>query len=116
MQHLTTEQIESLKKLLENEKEVLEKELAGHGKKVNGDWQGTPAGFAPGEADVTDVADRMEELATNIPLVEELEKRLTEVSGALEQIGKGTYGLDEHTGGAIPLERLMANPAARTNV
>lgn len=116
MTHITPDQVASFKKFLSNEKEILEKELAGHGKKIEGDWQGTPAGFTPGEADATDAADAMEELATNIPLVENLEMRLKDVCDALARIEKGTYGLDERTSDPIPVERLMANPAARTTV
>ncbi len=114
MKHLTSDDITQLTVLLENEKQELEASLAEHGRKVGGDWQGTAAGFESDEADETDTADKMEELATNVPLVETLESRLVDVTDALMKIEKGTYGMDEKTGEAISIERLRANPSART--
>lgn len=115
MKHLTTSEIEELTALLKDEKKTLEMELSEHGRKVGSDWIGTPSGFGAQEPDDVDTADRFEELATNIPLVEELEKRHTEVVDALERISKGTYGVTDE-GNEIPVQRLRANPAARTNV
>ena len=117
MKHLTEEQIEELRAALDAEAVDLEDQLAEHGKKVGGDWQGTPVGFE-GEADSEpeDVADRFEELATNVPLVEELESRLKDVRHALEKIKNGTYGICEKTKKQIPFDRLEANPAAKTIV
>jgi RNA polymerase-binding transcription factor DksA len=93
-------------------KRVSEKE----GQKVSGDWQGTAQGFSGKQSDEMDVADTMEELAINVPLVETLEARLKDVALALAHMKTGQYGLDEMTGEPIPIERLRANPAARTTV
>ncbi len=116
MHHLTSHDITTLTAQLEDERRTLEEDLAAHGKKVGSDWQGTAAGFDQEEPDTVDEADKMEELATNVPLVETLEKRLSEVNDALARIAEGTYGIDEKTGEPIVVERLFANPAARTNV
>jgi RNA polymerase-binding transcription factor DksA len=116
MKHLSKEEISGLRDALENERADLEAQLAEHGKKVNGTWQGTPEGFGENEADETDEADKMEELATNIPLVEQLEAHLRDVVDALAKMEAGTYGVCEKTGEPIPLARLRANPAARTHV
>lgn len=116
MEHLSPEEIEELRALLGAEKDSLEEELAEHGRKVGDDWQGTPKGFASDEADQTDAADALEELAVNIPLVEELETRYKEVIAAMKRIEEGTYGTDETTGDPIDTDRLRANPAARTNI
>lgn len=116
MQHLSTNQLDELRAALDAEHADLEEQLAEHGRKSGGDWQGTPKGFDAGEADASDTADRMEELATNVPLVEELESRLKDVKDALERMDKGTYGMCEKDGTEIPLDRLEANPAARTCV
>ena len=43
-------------------------------------------------------------------------KELEEVDHALEKIKKGTYGICEKSGEAIPLERLRAEPHARYTV
>lgn len=116
MEHLTPDELEELKALLGAEKDSLEEELAEHGRKVGEDWQGTSGGVSSDEADATDAADSMEELAVNIPLVEELESRYKEVVAAMNRIKEGKYGLDENTGEPIDIERLQANPAARTNI
>ena len=57
----------------------------------------------------------MEELGTNVALVEELEKRYKEIIAALRRMDEGTYGLTA-SGEAIDIERLKANPAATTNI
>ena len=115
MKHLSEAQLEQLRAALDAEQVDIEEQLAAHGKKVGGDWQGTPAGFeAETDSDPEDVADRMEELTTNVPLVEELESRLKDVKDAIKKMGKKQYGICEKTGQEIPFDRLEANPAART--
>jgi len=49
-------------------------------------------------------------------ILDRLEAELGEVEAALERIEKGTYGVDERTGGPIDPRRLDAVPTARTNV
>lgn len=115
MQHLKQNKLDELRGALEAEKDSLEEELASHGRiqSETGDWQGSSAGFEGQEADPLDVADQIEELATNTPLVEELERRHKDVEDALERMDTGTYGLCEECGENIPVDRLEANPAAR---
>jgi len=115
MSHLTEDQLDELRAVLEAEKDSLEEELAEHGKKVGGDWEGTSESKGQ-EADPSDAADNIETLATNIPLVEELEKRYKEVRTALDKMDKGTYGHCEVGKEPIELKRLEANPAATTCV
>jgi len=114
MEHLTAEELEELKAALDGEKDSLEEELAEHGKKVGGDWTGTPEGFGAESAD-EDQADKMEELGVNVALVEELERRYKEIVAALKRMEDGTYGLTA-SGEAIEIDRLRANPAALTNI
>lgn len=117
MQHLTENQREELHAALDGERIDLEEQLAEHGKKVGGDWTGTPAGFEDEtDGDADDAADRMEELSINVPLVEELESRLKDVKDAIKKMEDNTYGICEKTGKEIPFDRLEANPAARTLV
>ena len=114
---ISSDDIKILRDALEVERTKLESELAARGtKEVSGNWQGTAKGFEENEADPIDEADKMEELATNIPIVESLEQRQKDVVAALEKMRAGTYGKDENTGEEIPLERLKANPSARTVV
>lgn len=115
MKHLTESERNELRTLLTEEKSTLETELSQYGRKVGEDWIGTPSGFGSGEADEVDAADRFEELATNVPLVENLEARYHEVLEALVRMDSGSYGLTD-SGEEIPVARLRANPAARTNV
>jgi len=116
MKHISSTDIKKLSAALDKEKADLEAELRDHGRKVNGDWQGTAQGFETEEPDDIDAGDKMEELATNVPLVETLERRLREVTDALARIESGSYGIDERTGKPIDIARLFANPAARANI
>jgi RNA polymerase-binding transcription factor DksA len=115
MEHLTPEEIEELRAALHAEKDLLEEELADHGKKVGDDWTGTGEGFEANEAADEDVADKMEELGVNVALVEELERRYKEIKAAIARMKEGTYGLTQ-SGHPIDIDRLRANPAALTNV
>lgn len=116
MKHLTEAEMEDLRTALEAEHDSLEEELAEHGRKTNGDWQGNASGLEGEEADPTDAADQIEELVTNVPLVEELETRQKEVETALKRMQAGTYGVCAKCSAEIPVERLEANPAAATCV
>ena len=113
---LQQHEMEELREKLEVEKSDLEEELSSHGRVLNdsGNWEGSSAGFEGQEADPNDAADQIEELVTNVPLVEELEERHTDVVEALEKMDDGTYGLCEEDSEPIPYARLKANPAART--
>ncbi len=116
MDTLTEGQLEELRALLEAERDSLEEELANHGriKGGDGDWQGSSGGLEGIEADPTDAADQIEELVTNVPLVEEMERRHREIMSALERMEGKTYGICEVSKESIPFKRLEANPAART--
>jgi DnaK suppressor protein len=115
MSNLNEDTLNDLRAELEAERDSLTEELASHGKEEsNGDWQGSSGELSGEEADPTDTADKIEELVTNVPLVEELEERKKEIDSALERMEQGTYGTCEKCGKEIPLDRLEANPAART--
>ena len=116
MTKLQQHEVEELREQLETQKIDLEDELSSHGRMLNdaGDWEGSSAGFEGQESDPNDVADQIEELVTNVPLVAELEERHIDVAEALEKIDAGVYGLCEECSEPIPHARLKANPAART--
>ncbi len=111
-------ELEELREALETEKQTLEDDLASHGRVQSdtGDWQGASTGFEGEESDPNDVADQIEELATNVPLVEELEDKHTDVSEALDKMEEGVYGICEVCNEYIAIERLRASPSARTCV
>lgn len=116
METLSEAQLEELRGALEAEKDSLEEELSTHGRVQGGtgDWQGSSGDLTGIEADPIDAADQIEELVTNVPLVEDLEKRHKDVIVALEKMDGSTYGMCEECGEPIPIDRLEANPAART--
>lgn len=116
MHHIEKHELDELRDTLIAEKATLEAELSEHGKKVDGNWQGTAQGFTGKQSDEMDAGDVMEELAVNVPLVETLEARLKDVIDALARMKTGEYGHDEVSGEPIPIERLRANPSARTRV
>ncbi len=52
----------------------------------------------------------------NKALSDHLELRLKDVNNALKQLEDRTYGICEVCQKEIPLERLKANPAAKTDI
>lgn len=117
--------LEELKTALEKEKELLLQELktiATPDPKVKGDWDTLHTEMGGDEvASVQDLrggeeADESEEDSTNEGIVQNLEVRLQEVNEALEKIKEGAYGDCEVCKKPIPLERLKANPAAKTDI
>lgn len=110
---LSEEQLEELRGALGAEKDSVEEEMASHGKMSDKGWAGSSESEGE-EADPTDAADNIEELAVNVPLVAGLQTRRKDIDDALEKMDKGTYGVCEACGEQIPFDRLEANPAART--
>jgi RNA polymerase-binding transcription factor DksA len=118
MNSIPSEDIAVLRAALEAEKVKLEAELGGRGRIVDesGDWQGTSGDMETPAIDPNEVADQIEELSSNTSIVEELESRHKDVVRALEKMEEGTFGVCEGNGENISIERLRANPAARTCV
>jgi DnaK suppressor protein len=114
MQHIPDDTLADLETALHAELAALEEELADHGKPVGSDvWEGASESEGE-EADPLDAADNIEELATNIPLVGDLQKRQKAIKSALRKMKDGTYGSCDECGEDIDLARLEANPAAAT--
>ncbi len=109
---------EHFKKKLEEEKRLVEKELEKVGRRNPdnpGDWEATP----PEERDVSQadeniVADAIEGYEDNAAIVNTLEKRYRDINSGLDKIKQGAYGLCQVCGKEIELDRLEANPSART--
>ncbi len=66
--------------------------------------------------DVEDMAELQIDNTTDQALLQNLEAEIVEIDAALERIATGSYGICEKTGKRIPVERLKANPSARTVV
>ncbi|EKD76727.1 MAG: hypothetical protein ACD_43C00009G0006 [uncultured bacterium] len=62
----------------------------------------------------SDSPDEVENYEVNVAVTGELERELKRYESALKRIKAGTYGKDIHTGEAIAVDRLRANPAAET--
>ena len=102
---------------LEEEKKLLEKELETVGiRNPNNptDWEAAVTAAPSSQADDNVAADRIEDYEENRAIVSTLEVRYRDVKNALEKISKGTYGICEIGGEEIDIERLEANPSART--
>lgn len=103
-----------LKGILLKEKAELEEDLARIARPIEpktGDYE---TNFDEVGTDREDNTTEVEEYTDNLPVEMTLEKKLKDVIDALEKIEKGTYGTCENCGKEIDLERLKANPSART--
>lgn len=105
--------IEELKGQLLREKAELEKNLSKIARSVDnkGDYETT---FDEIGYDREDNATEVDEYSDTLPVEVTLEKKLQEVRDALERIEKGTYGKCANCDKEISLERLQANPAAKS--
>ncbi len=111
--------VKEFEQALLKEKEELEKSLSSSGTKNPkdpGDWETSYPDLNVDPSDKNDIADEVEAYDTNLGINQVLEERLHAVSGALERIKMGTYGICEICGEKIELERLRANLAAQTCV
>lgn len=114
---LTDEQKAAFAQRLEKEKVTLEEQLGHLGARNPSNPEDWMAAKPEGEefgADRTDNAGVIEEMFGNNASMNELEFRLKTVNAALERIKTGSYGVCEISGHEIEIERLEANPAART--
>lgn len=110
-------QIEEFKTRLEKERDILEQELSALGKRnpTNpNDWEPMKPAGEETSADSNDNADITEAMHENNAAMNELEARFSNVMRALKKIEEGTYGMCEISEEPIEIDRLNANPAART--
>jgi DnaK suppressor protein len=102
---------------LEEEKKLLEEELGELGvKDKSGDWEATPESQMSNqevqdEGDIYGKAEDYEERSSKLNL---LEQRLIDINKALEKINYHSFGVCEGCQKEIEMDRLEANPAART--
>lgn len=114
---LTHTQIDSFKKILDEEKKLLETELSELGSRNPSnlsDWIPSKTSGEEFGADANQNADIIEDMQDNSGALNELEERLRSVVQALERIHEGTYGVCEVSNEPIEIDRLNANPAAST--
>src|SRR3989344_5041360 len=109
---------EYFKNKLEAEKKLLEIELAKVGR-INpdnpSDWEATPPGDRDiSQADENTAADAIEDYEDNVAIVKTLEERYNDIKSGLDKIKHGVYGICQVCQKEIEVERLEANPSART--
>lgn len=117
MKNIDKKTLDQLRGMLESEKDTLFQELSAIGSQnpITGDWQAVPMETdGEAESDYTDQADYVEDFESRSARLSEMEKKYKDVVEAIEKMDKGTYGVCEKSGEPIELDRLMANPAART--
>jgi RNA polymerase-binding transcription factor DksA len=68
------------------------------------------------ELETGESANESDEDMKNKALSDDLELKLRDVNDALDRIEGGTYGICETCGKEIPLDRLEANPSAKTDI
>lgn len=110
--------MEKYKSKLEEEKKLLEEELASMGKfdKETNDWEAVPESEEKSQdvEDEGDMADRAEDYEERSSALAVLETRLNDIKHALSLIEEGGYGKCEMCGNQIEEGRLEINPSART--
>ena len=117
--------LNELRKKLEEERGTLTAELltiATPDPNLKGDWNVKHEEWEEGEVGSEEnletgvAADESEEDQKNKALSDRLELRLRDVNDALQRMDGETYGICETCKKPIPLERLEANPAAKTDI
>lgn len=114
---MDTQELKKFEDKLLEEKKVIEKELSEVAKKNPsnpGDWVPSTGETDQSKADDNTVADAFENLENNIGITTKLEIRLADINDALNKIKNGNYGICEKGDHPIEMNRLEANPAART--
>lgn len=117
MNKIDKKTLAELKALLETEEATLRGELSSIGVQnaTTGDWMAVPMETdGDAESDYTDQADYVEDFESRSARLGEIELRFKAVVDALKKMEDGKYGICEKSGKPIELDRLMANPAART--
>ena len=109
---------QKIKNRLEQEKELIEKELKNFSKedrKLKGNWN-TLFPYFDGEigsAKLEKAAEEVEEYEAKLPVEHALEIKLRDINLALKKIKKGKYGICEKCKKSIKTKRLEICPEAR---
>ena len=98
---MTKEEIKKYQKVLEEEKDKLEKEIAEHEALVD---------FGADIDGADEEADEAEEMGNRAAINADLKKRLEEIEGAIERIHESTYGKCLRCGGEISEKVLHIVP------
>lgn len=105
-----------IKEELEKERDALLEQMKDIGK-LNPDtneWEAVPEEMDAPEADPNEMADRFEDFEGRSSMMRALEPRLTNILKALKNLNKESFGKCEICKKDIEMDRLEANPAAKT--
>ena len=108
MDHLREDELQTLRRRLEAERAAI---LSRAGEFVR-----TSADFSLDTGDRQDLAAYEAARAATQRLAMHERRRLAEVEAALARMTRGTYGICEASGDAIPFARLEIEPTARLTV
>lgn len=100
--------LERFKKILTRERGRMVKGIHSLEDKANGHKDSSGYGIHMAET-----GNEEEELEKNLMFLSREGDTLALIDEALDKIEKGTYGICEHSGKPIPLERLIAKPFAK---
>lgn len=109
--------VQHFKDLLSKEVLLLEKELETLGRKNPdhpADWEAVETNVDEDSADEGEIAEGIETYENNNAELGDLEIQLNAVKSALSKIEKDTYGKCEICSETIEMDRLEANPSAKT--
>ncbi|MFA7319294.1 MAG: TraR/DksA C4-type zinc finger protein [Parcubacteria group bacterium] len=106
--------MEELRADLEREKTELESNLGKIARPVGKEEGDYETSFEDIGTDKDDNATEVDQYTQNLGVESTLEKKLQDIIEALERMDNGTYGLCENCQKEIPLDRLQANPSAKT--
>lgn len=104
-------------KMLRDERVHVEGELSSLGIKDPNNpaqWDTTGGDIDTTATENDELADRQEEYEERGEELDALKNRYTDIQDALKKIDDGTYGICEKSNEPIEMDRLEANPAART--
>jgi len=109
-------ELEQFKKLLEEEKDKLIKDLSSFAKKdpkKKGNWLTNLPFLNNDSSDEDENAERIETYETLLPIEHTLEIRLKKIEEALKKMNHGKYGICEVCGLEIEPKRLEIVPEAK---
>lgn len=110
MNHLSSEQVTQLSRMVEEERIRLRRDIRGELTRSDNEQYAALAGQVHDTGDES-VADLLSDI--NTAVLSHSIKELREIEAAQERLREGTYGHCEECGEPIPFERLQAYPAAR---
>lgn len=118
MTKISKKSLQKIKKRLEGDRALLEKELKYFSReddKLKGNWN-TLFPYFDGEigsAQLEKAAEEVEEYEAKLPVEHVLELRLRDINLSLKKIKKGSYGICDKCEKPIDTKRLLVCPEAR---